>query len=170
MTGVQTCALPICSAARRRGNFGIYGVIDQQLIQIPGAEQGKGVSAFARVMVGPEDTSTVGFYADGGVVFSGLVVGRPNDAFGFAIAYSKISDGAIELDKDARGFGSGALVRDGEVDLEINYQAEIVSGWTVQPMLQYIWHPGGNVANPADASGRAIPDATVLGLRTSIAY
>ena len=158
------------SAARRRGNFGIYGVIDQQLIQIPGAEQGKGVSAFARVMVGPEDTSTVGFYADGGVVFSGLVVGRPNDAFGFAIAYSKISDGAIELDKDARGFGSGALVRDGEVDLEINYQAEIVSGWTVQPMLQYIWHPGGNVANPADASGRAIPDATVLGFRTSLSY
>ena len=121
-------------------------------------------------MVGPEDTSTVGFYADGGVVFSRLVVGRPNDAFGFAVAYSKISDGAVGLDRDARGFGSASLVRDGEVDLEINYQAEIVPDWTVQPMFQYIWHPGGNVAHPNDASGGAIPDASVFGLRTSIAY
>ena len=157
-------------AAQRRGSFGIYGIIDQQLFQIPGAEQGKGISAFARVMAGPEDTSTVSFYADGGVVFSSLVAGRPNDAFGFALAYSKISNGAIELDKDARAFGSGPLVRDGELDLEINYQAEIVSGWTVQPVFQYIWHPGGNAANPADPAGGAIPDAAVLGVRTSISY
>ena len=156
--------------AQVRGSFGIYGIIDQQLYQLPGAEQGKGVSAFARVIVGPQDTSTAGFYADGGVVFSGLITGRPNDAFGFAVAYSKASDGAIDLDRDARGFGSGSLIRDGEVDLEINYQAEIVSGWSVQPMFQYIWHPGANVANPNDASGGAIPDAAVFNLRTSVAY
>ena len=157
-------------AAQRRGSFGIYGIIDQQLYQVPGAEQGKGVSAFARVMAGPDDTSAVSFYADGGVVFSGLVAGRPNDAFGFALAYSKISGSAIALDEDARAFGAGALVRDGELDLEINYQAEIVSGWTVQPMFQYIWHPGGNVANPGDLAGGAIPDAAVLNLRTTVNY
>lgn len=157
-------------AAQRRGSFGIYGIIDQQLYQIPGAEQGKGVATFARVIAGPQDTSAVSFYADSGVVFSGLVVGRPNDAFGLAVAYSKISGSAIDLDEDARAFGSGALVRDGEVDLEINYQAEIVSGWTVQPVFQYIWHPGGNVANPADPAGAAIPDATVFALRTTVNY
>ena len=156
--------------ASLRGNSGIYGVIDQQLYQLPNAGAGKGISAFARLMAAPPDRNSLDFYGDTGLVFSGFVANRPGDAFGIAVAYSKISGRAADLDKDGRAFGTGRLVRDGEVDLELNYQAQIVPGWTLQPMFQYIWHPGGNIVNPNDPAGRAIGDAAVFGLRTTINY
>ena len=156
--------------ARLRGNSGIYGLIDQQLYQLPGADAGKGISAFARAMAAPEDRNSLNFYGDAGLVFSGFVPNRPGDMFGIALAYSNISHAAAGLDQDARAFGGGSLVRDFELDLELNYQAQIVPGWTVQPMFQYIWHPGGNVANPNDPAGRAIGDAAVFGLRTTVNY
>lgn len=156
--------------ARLRGNSGIYGVIDQQLFQLPGADTGKGIAAFARVMAAPDDRNVLSFYGDAGLVFSGFVAGRPGDAFGIAVAYSKVSDRAAALDQDARAFGAGSLVRDFEFDLELNYQAEIIPGWIVQPMFQYIWHPGGTIANPNDPAGGAIGDASVIGLRSTINY
>jgi porin len=41
----------------------------------------------------------------------------------------------------------------------------------VQPDLQYIIHPGGNIVNPnTPSSNRPIPDAFVAGLRTTVAF
>jgi porin len=157
-------------AARLRGNSGIYGVVDQQLYQRPGADAGKGISAFARVMAAPGDRNSLSFYGDAGLVFSGFVAGRPGDAFGVAVAYSKISDAAAGFDWDALAIGTGTQVRDFELDLELNYLAEIAPGWTVQPMFQYIWNPGGTTVNPDDPKAQAIRDAAVFGLRTTINY
>jgi porin len=44
----------------------------------------------------------------------------------------------------------------------------MVSGFSVQPDIQYFWNPGGRVP---DASGtRPVENALVLGLRSSINY
>ena len=59
---------------------------------------------------------------------------------------------------------------DYEAVLELTYQAQIRPGWTVQPNFQYIFHPGGNVANPYDDNGAPIRNAAVFGVRTQIKY
>ena len=59
------------------------------------------------------------------------------------------------------------LPRDYEAVLEVNYTAQIVPGWILQPEFQYIWHPGGNAFGD---SGEQVKDAAVFGLRTVINY
>ena len=51
------------------------------------------------------------------------------------------------------------------------YQYEIRGGWTVQPNLQYILHPGGGATDPVGADpGRLLRNATVLGIRTTLKF
>ena len=62
-------------------------------------------------------------------------------------------------------------IRDYEAVLELTYQAQIVPGWTIQPDFQFIFHPGGYVADPADPDGlRPLRNAAVLGVRTTVRY
>lgn len=146
---------------RHDGNHGLYAVIDQMIYR----GDGKGISIFGRVAGSPSDRNQIDVYADAGVVFSGFVPNRPSDVFGVAVAYSGISDDASAFDQD-----SGlSVVRDYESVLEISYTAEVVPGFTLQPDFQYFWNPGGNVPDPDDPT-QAVPNAAVLGLRTSIAY
>jgi carbohydrate-selective porin OprB len=41
---------------------------------------------------------------------------------------------------------------------------QLAEKWFVQPDLQYIFHPGGNIPNPANPA-TVIPNALVLGTR-----
>ena len=50
--------------------------------------------------------------------------------------------------------------RDYETNLEFTYVAQIVPGWTVQPVYTSIWHPSG--------TGIRYPDAQVAGVRSII--
>jgi porin len=146
------------------GTYALYGVIDQMIYRLPGDGDAKGVSVFARVVGSPSDRNQIYVYADGGIVFTGMIPRRPNDVFGIGVAYTGISDDASAFDRD-----SGlAVARDCEALLEISYTAEVRPGWTLQPDFQYIWHPGGNVPN--DAGTGAVENAAVLGARTTINF
>jgi porin len=62
-------------------------------------------------------------------------------------------------------------IRDFEAAVELTYQVQIAENWSVQPNIQYIVHPGGNVPDPLDPSGRSpIRNATVLGMRTMLKF
>jgi len=61
-------------------------------------------------------------------------------------------------------------VRDFEAALELTYQIQLADNWSVQPDLQYIVHPGGNIPNPLVPCTLAIPDALVLGVRTILKF
>jgi len=154
------------------GNHGLYGVVDQLLYRAPGTED-KGTGLFARVVGTPDDRNLIDLYLEGGLTFSGLIRGRPDDVFGIGVAYSRISSGTRGFDKDRNAdAGIGAATRDYEALLEISYTAQIVPGWTLQPDFQYFWHPGGGGVDPDDdatAPARA-RDVAVLGLRTTIKY
>jgi porin len=153
--------------ARRRGDHGLYAVIDQQVWRPPSGEANKGVGIFARASASPADRNLIDLYFDGGIVFAGLVPGRPDDVLSFGAARARVSSRARELDADAAALSGAGLIRDFEALFEANYQIQVLPGLQVDLDLQRIIHPGGNIAGPG---GAAIPDATVLTLHTFIKY
>lgn len=155
---------------KHQGNFGLYAIVEQQIYQLDSADAGTGVSAFARIAGLPADFNVVDFYLEGGLNFSGLVPDRPNDVFGIAVSYSRISGDAVSLDRDRNSIGTTTAVRDFEVLTELTYVAQVMPGWTIQPDLQYIWRPGGNLQNDRAQPGKAIEDAVVVGLRSTVNY
>jgi porin len=119
------------------GNYAIYGVIDQMLWRLPGDDPKKGVGAFARIAGSPEDRNLMDFYADAGVNFIGVLAQRPDDVFGCAAAFSRLSPPVTAFDQDSVFFsGELSAVRNYELALELTYQAQILPGWTVQPDFQ----------------------------------
>jgi porin len=90
------------------------------------------------------------------------------DSFGLAAAFAKISGHAI-LDSSL-GEGTVLPPRDYEALLEATYGFEIVPGFTVQPILQYVFRPGQIVDRTEPQGLRAIPNAFVVGIRTTVKY
>ncbi len=157
--------------APHHGDWGVYAIADQMIWRRPETTD-NGVSAFLRVAGTPSDRNLVSFYADTGINYKGLIPSRGDDVFGIALGYARIGNAARARDHDAQVFsGTPTPVRDYEAALEITYRAQVAPWWTVQPDFQVIFHPGGNVANPNDPSGlKTIPDAVILGLRSTIVF
>ena len=156
-------ANPLGSGAARmlRGDYGIYGVVDQQLYRPAGAKAEEGISVFGRVSFSPSDRNLINFQFDGGIVVAGLVPNRPHDRFGVSVLHARAADAVRAFDRDTIAFGGTGPVRDYETNVELSYIAQIVPGWTVQPDFQYIFHPG---------LGRSGRDAKVVGVRTQLRY
>ena len=158
-------------ARTHSGDYGVYGVIDQMLWRLPGGDPKKGVGAFARASFSPSDRNLIDLYAEAGVNFMGLWDKRPDDNFGLAASFSRLSPGLRELDLERAFFAKTVLpLRDYELVVELTYQAQIVAGWTVQPVFQYIFHPGGGTIDPINPFVGRIPDAAVFGVRTQISF
>lgn len=155
---------------RHRGNHALYAIADQTLLPA-----GKGrdwqLSAFARGFFSPQsDRNLMSWQADGGFMVKGMF-DRANDSFGVAASVMKIGSRARGFDRDFASFNPGTPVRGYEALIEANYLYEVRRGFTIQPSVQYIVHPGGKIANP-----RLLPDlkpirnAMVFGVRTVIKY
>lgn len=149
-------------AAMLRGNWSLYGVLDQQIYKLPD-DGAKGIGFFARVMGTPMDRNVVDFYLDAGFNLSGFVPGRPDDVFGVGFAYAQISQAARDYDL----LNAIYPVRDYEAVIEATYQYQLMPGWSLQPDFQYIMHPGGNVV---DAYGNPAKNAVVIGMRTAMSF
>ena len=149
------------------GNWGIYGVVDQMLYRVPGTDD-QGLSAFVRIGGSPNDRNLISFYADGGLVYKGLIPGRPDDKIGIAAAYARIGDNARGLDQDTAFFTESPYpVRSSEAMIELTYAAKLAPWWTLQPDLQYIIRPSGGVLND---DGSLRQNAWVFGLRTNLNF
>jgi porin len=154
-----------------RGNFAVYGVIDQMLWHSPACAD-CGLSAFMRATAAPTDRNLVDFYLDAGVTFKGPLPGRPDDTVGVAFAYARISPQAAAHESDVAAIsGSPMPIQDFEAAIELTYQVKLAGNWSVQPDVQYIVHPGGNISDPGAANPASrIPNALVLGLRTMLKF
>jgi porin len=157
--------------AQLRRNRGIFAVYEQMLSRsAPGSD--KGIGFFTRASISPSDRNLISFYMDGGFQFSGFSESRPNDKFGIAATYARISDGARQVDRDVQIFtGTATPVRDYEAILEVTYLAEIKTGFVVQPLFQYVMHPAGGAVDPNDPTQtKRIKDAAVFGVRTTLNF
>jgi porin len=145
------------------GDYGIYGVIDQQLYRPKGGNPDSGISIFNRTAISPSDRNLVNFEIDGGIVFAGMIPKRPDDVFGASVIYSRFSNSVRAFDQEQINLGNLTTPpRDYEANLEFTYAARIVKGWIVQPVYTIIWHPSG--------TGIRYPDAQVAGVRSIIRF
>ncbi len=150
------------------GNYSLYGVVDQQVWTSPG---GSSLNAFARVMgTPPGDRNLVVFSLNAGLTLQGPLPGRAGDVLGFGMGYGKVSGSAAALDKETAFFtGAFVPVQTGETFLELTYQYQLIPSVRLQPDLQYVFNPGGGVANP-NIPNQSVKNELVLGLRVNITF
>jgi len=149
-----------------QGNWGVYGIVDQVLWR----RGARGLAVFCRGGIVPPDRNLVSWYVDAGVAIVGPLEGRADDTLSFGFAYSNISRDAAKVDEVRRRVtGLPYPIRDGEAVLELTYEARLRPWWTLQPDLQYIIHPGGNVPSPTNPT-QAVDDSFLIGLRTAITF
>lgn len=146
------------------GDFGLYAILDQMIYRLPGGGDPKGISIFGRVFAVPEH-NLVSNYWELGMTFEGLHPARPDDTFAIGVAHTGISPEISNLQQEHHQ----RVIASYEGVLEASYTAKIVPGFTVQPDFQYFWNPGGHARIPHDPL-KAIPNAAVLGVRTTINY
>ena len=158
------------------GNYGIYFIADQMIYreESPAAsvlskdgnsvaskeaasdDEAQGFGLFARLAFDPQDRNFVGFYAEGGFNYKGLIPTRDNDILGAGIGYAQLTNGA----KDVLA-SEGSVNPDYEIVIEATYQAQITPWLVLQPDLQYIIHPGGT---------RDFGNALILGGRVVVTF
>ena len=134
-------------------DYGIYGVVDQQLY----AQDGRSISLFTRAGYAPAAVNAVEWYVDGGLDFTGFVPGRPHDVAGIAVARSRFSGDY----SDAQGALNGTNPYTAETVIEATYKVQLTPWWDVQPDFQYIVTPSGVEGSH---------NAAVLGLRTAVTF
>jgi len=158
-------------AATHRGDFGLYTVLDKLLWQPPDAAN-RGLSGFLRIGGAPGDRNLISLEVDAGLTYKGLLPGRELDLTGIAASYGRIGSAARGLAADAAVFTAVAQpIRDYESVLELTYQLNVAPWWVLQPGLQLIFHPGGHTTAPLPAPvGQPIPNALVLGIRSTITF
>jgi porin len=167
----QSLATPTSTGVPQKhwNNVGVYAVADRQLWRDRNADRNVGV--FLRIGAAPlADRNLVTFYADTGFNFKGAIAGRSDDVFGVALAVAQVSRAAPSLDQDQRQLtGIAQPIRDNESMIEVMYRVQATPWWTLQPDLQFIRHPGGDVALSAQPT-KAVPNALVLGLRSAVLF
>jgi porin len=87
-----------------------------------------------------------------------MIPNRPDDKFGAIFEYARYSNSVRGFERDEIAFtGVPEVIQDFEANLELTYLAQVVPGWTVQPVLTYVWHPDG---------GASSASALVIGVRS----
>jgi porin len=154
-----------------RGNYAVYGVIDQILWR-PGGGDRRELDFFLRASAAPSDRNLIDAYFDAGLNLKAPFESRPDDVLGLAFAYARISPKASAAQRDLQAAtGSPMPIEDFEAAIELTYKMQLAKGLWFQPDLQYIIHPGGNIPDPVIASGTvAIPNAFVVGARTLLRF
>jgi porin len=155
-------------AARHRGDYGGYFILDQLLLRKDGTSD-SGLGGFFRIGGDPAQRNLIELHMDGGLTWAGPF-GRDNDTVGIGLSYEQVSAAQRDLTLDERRL-SGTLppTPDFESALEISYQAQVASWWIVQPDLQWIIHPGGRVLDLSSPLAAKSAGTVVLGLRTAVA-
>ncbi|HAB17887.1 MAG TPA: carbohydrate porin [Verrucomicrobiota bacterium] len=149
-----------------RSNGGAYLVMQQMIYRPNNSEANlhrlrtlwgwgaqSGLTAFTVVVATPDDEiSQFPFYINGGLVYQGILGGRPNDFLAFGYNWGGTSS-AWQQQQAVLGQLSPAR----EVVLELNYRIAVTPFLYVQPDLQWVINP-------------AIPDALVIGAQLSATF
>ncbi len=137
------------------GAYGLYGLAEQ-VVYRHATDPRRELALFVRLGFADARVHQFGVYTGGGLVYTGLLSGRPEDRCGFGIAAAHTSGRFRRIRRAA-----GQAVTDAEIALELTYRAGLTAWWAVQPSLQYIVNPG---------TQPGLADAVLVGLRFEVAF
>ncbi len=153
------------------GDYSIYGVADQ-MVWRQADNPNRSVSLFGRAMDTPQgDRNLIDFSLNAGLVYHDPVANRPDDTLAIGLGYAHVSHSAQAYDRAAAAFDPGvyAPVRTTETYLEVTYQYQVHPWWQIQPDVQYVFNPGGGLADP-DHPDQRIGNELVVGVRTNVLF
>ena len=155
---------------QRSPNFSLYAVADQMVWREEGSKD-QGITLFGRIMGAPGDRNLADFSVNGGAAWKGILPGRDSDTLGFGASYLRIGTNARKLTSDIAYYTNnpGYPLRTAETVFELTYQAQITGWWQIQPDLQYVMQPGGNVPDP-NRPGRKLRDSELFAIRSVISF
>ena len=171
---ISTTGLPLASSDGSGipkllcDNWSVYAVADQAIWR-PDPDGARVVGVFVRAMGGPGDRNLISFSVNGGVTVKAPLPDRDDDSFGVGIGVARLSGGAIGFDRDRIRYFGPAPVRSTETFVEMTYQIAVAPWWQIQPDFQYVFAPGGGVANP-NRPGKRIGNAAIFGLRSIVTF
>jgi porin len=155
--------------AMHRGDYSIYGVVDQMLWQSE-EDDSRILSGFVRAMGTPEtDRNLVVFSINAGLDLKDPLPGRADDTLGVAVELAHVSGQRRALDNDFTLLGVYTPAQSTETVLEVTYQYQVTPWWQLQPDFQYVFNPSGGIVNP-DIPAEKIRNEAVIGLRTNITF
>jgi porin len=131
----------------QHGNQGVYALVDLPLANLGPAR----IDGSLRVGVANERFNPVDEYVGGTVVVSHPFAARPDDAFGFAVAYGRTGD----LYRNVQAL-AGIPAASAETSYELTYRAPVTGWLALAPSVQFVSNPGADLA---------MRDAWVVGLR-----
>jgi len=154
---------------QHRGDYSIYAVADQ-LVWVDPNEADRTINLFARAMGTPQtNRNLIDVSLNFGMTFHEPFLHRDDDTFGIGMGFAQVSPQVAGLDQDT-AFYTGAFTptRTNEVFLEVTYQYSVAPWLQLQPDFQYVFNPGGGIAN-TNGTGQ-VKNEAVLGVRTNILF
>jgi porin len=139
----------------RSGTQGFYALVEGDLYRERGRSL-QGLSGFLRVGVADDAVNATGSYAGAGLVYTGLLPGRPEDVVGLGVSAARNGDDF----KEAQAL-AGTPVRDAEMAFELSYWMPLLPWLAVQLDAQYIRNP---------STDPALDDALLFGLRYQVTF
>ncbi|MCM8611665.1 MAG: carbohydrate porin [Candidatus Accumulibacter sp.] len=148
----QLTAVDANDEPRDARHWGAYLLGEQTVYRVPGSK--RDISLFARYGFTDGRTSTLGYSLSAGMSFRGPFPGREDDVFGIAATRAHADPQGRALLANESG---SPLTSNNETVVEITYQAPLLPGLVVQPVIQRIFNPGFQ-----------LPDSTVAGVRLQL--
>ena len=147
LSAVDAAGEPLSST-----HWGAYLLAEQTVYRVPATP--RDLTLFARYGFTDGRTSTLGYSVSAGFSFRGPFAGRENDTFGLAATRAHADpQGRLQLSSEA----GVPLSSNNETVVELTYQAQVLPGVVVQPLVQRIFNPGFY-----------LPDSTVAGVRLQL--
>jgi porin len=129
--------------------YGFYLVGDQALARWGDPQEKRHLGAFAAFVCAPDQrVNAAPYYIDTGLVAYGLLPSRPRDYAAFGLAYGSYS-GDLRRAEELQALSDPTVgVQTWEMTVEWSYGCTVRPGLLVQPSLQYLVNPGGNMSVP----------------------
>lgn len=142
------------------GNGGFYLLLDQMVYREGEAGSPRGLTPFLSLLFAPDQNiNQMPFFANGGLVYTGLFPGRPHDTAALGVVYGLFSNQLQRSQRDQQKQGIGSGPQRYELAIELTYSFQVARWLEIQPDLQYVINPGG--------TGK-IRDALVIGFQLAI--
>ena len=118
------------------------------------AQDGGGISLFARTDWSPKTRNAITWAVTGGISATGVIPGRTADALGLMATWSKFSDNP-EIFQSTLADGRPGASGGSEVGIEAVYRFQVSPHLLIQPGIEWIRSPGGG--DPAALGDAVVP-------------